>query len=102
MTLTLKNPIIHMQLTCGPLIHNSPRSFGPKLFPVSTSTIFASVLGISTPHEPDIIISSLVDNPTGDSSVIPHPSRNFTVGAFFLNDSINVSPTGAAPTFSKK
>ena len=86
-------------LTCGPRIHNSPTSFGPTFFPVFTSTIFPSVLDIRTPHDPGIMISSLVDNATGDNSVMPQPSRNFTFGAFFLNSSTSVSPTGAAPTY---
>lgn len=85
--------------TCGPLTHSSPGIFGPRLFPVSGSTIFPSVLDISTPQEPGTMTSSRVDNATGDSSVMPQPSRNFTLGAFFLNESTSVSPTGAAPTY---
>ena len=86
--------------TCGPLMHNSPCLLGPRLSPVLTSTIFASVFGKSTPQDPGLKISSLVEVTTGAVSVIPQPSRNLTFGAFFLNNSINASPTGAAPTFS--
>ena len=89
---------IRNSLTWGPLIHNSPISFGPNAFPLFKSMIFASVLGKRYPQDPALNALSCVLHIVGDVSVIPYPSRSLTFGAFLRKRSIKASPTGAPPT----